>query len=154
MSDKRAIQSPINGRKGGRPQSRATLCAQELRERFAERVYAKADALFDAWESAAVGDFVEVKTAKGITRVYCRSPNPKALQSFLEQVWGKPKQIVEVPVEDEPEWDFDAVRRMGKYVDLEDAEYRRILALVKSHESVASSSTIDLSRYKIQKKTC
>lgn len=136
-----------NGRKGGRQPSKKTLIAQQMRQRLAERAFEKADAIFTAWEDTALGHYREVKNPlTGTVRVYFKPPNPFALKDMMEQVWGKPKQPIELLMEDEPEWDFEAVSRMGKYADSNDPEYLNAAAKL-----LAPPPAIDLGSYQLRR---
>jgi len=121
-----------NGMSGGRPKgslSKKTLEVRRLRARLAERVAAKADAIFDAWEDLALGHYVMVKNPlTGEQRVYKKGPNGLALKDMLEQVWGKPRQPIDINVEDEPRYDIEALQRMAKYVEPTDAEFTELNA--------------------------
>lgn len=134
-----------NGLLGGRPKgklSQKTLEVRQLRAKLAERVAAKADAIFDAWEDLALGHYVMVKNPlTGEQRVYKKGPNGLALKDMLEQVWGKPKQPIEINVDDEPDFEIEALQRMGKYVEPTDAEFTELVANTPSTPAAAVSIT-------------
>lgn len=139
-----------NGKKGGRPPSRKTLIAQMLRERMARRAYEKADRIFTAWEDVALGHYREVKNPiTGTVRVYFKPPNGLAIKDMMEQVWGKPKQPIEISDEPEPEYDVEALRRMGKYVEPNDPLYNE--ALTEALRIEQERPALDLSRFKIRR---
>jgi hypothetical protein len=119
-----------NGLLGGRPKgklSQKTLEVRQLRARLAERVAAKADAIFDAWEDLSLGHYIMVKNPlTGEQRVYKKGPNGLALKDMLEQVWGKPRQPIDINIEEQPEFEIEALQRMGKYVEPTDAEFTEL----------------------------
>lgn len=117
-----------NGIKGGRPKGTVaskTLQTQIMRARLAQRLYDKMDAIFDAWEDLALGHYIMVKNPlTGEQRVYKKGPNGLALKDMMEQVWGKPTQPITVGEhENEPDFELEALQRMGKYVEPTDAEF-------------------------------
>lgn len=115
----------INGRRGGRPVLTKTLQTQILRTRLTQRFYDEADAIFTAWRDLALGHYIMVKNPlTGEQRVYKKGPNGMAIKDMVEQVLGKAKQTIEVNIpEDEPDYDSEALQRMGKYVEPTDAEF-------------------------------
>ena len=143
-------QNPIareNGKLGGRPIATKTKIAQLMRQQLAERAFEKADAIFTAWEDMALGHYREVKNPlTGTVRVYFKPGDPSALKDMMEQVWGKPKQPIELLTEEEPEWNFEAVSRMGKYADSNDPEYLNATAKL-----LALPPAIDLASYQLRR---
>lgn len=118
-----------NGALGGRPISTKRLIAEKMRERLAERLFKKADATFDAWEDLALGHFVLIEDPlTGSKRIYKKSPNGQAIKDMFEHVVGKPRQPIDVNIEDEPRYDMEALQRMGKYVEPTDAEFTELNA--------------------------
>lgn len=143
MPDRRAISSPINARKGGRPIGTETLAAQEMRRVFIRRVQRKANAYMDAWEDLALGHFVEVPLPNGTTRVYKKSPNGMVLQNIFEHIWGKATQPIAIVEEATVNFGSEAIKRMEKYVEATDAEYKIITDQVRE-------ASIDWSHFKVR----
>ena len=118
-----------------------------MRQRFAERAFAKADAIFDAWEDTALGHYREVTNPlTGTVRVYFKPPNPLAIKDMMEQVWGKPKQPIELSIEEVPEYDYEALNRMGKYVEPNDPHFIDVTAKL-----VDRSTAIDIGAYQVRR---
>ena len=118
-----------NGKRGGRHVSSKTLQTQLLRAQLTKRFAEKADAIFDAWQDLALGHYIMVKNPlTGEQRVYKKGPNGMAIKDMVEQVMGKAKQTIEINTEEEPQFDLEALQRMGKYVEPTDAEFTELVA--------------------------
>lgn len=83
----------------GRPVEQKTLQAQKMRERLIELCSERAEEIFDALLTAAIGRY-EIKTgAGGDSRVYTKAPDVSALREICDRALGKPTNTVALDVE-------------------------------------------------------
>jgi len=88
------ITSRENGKKGGRPISSKTLIAQKIKERIAEKLYAKIDPLIDAQIESAIGVTLLKKDSKGLAYYLQEAPSTPAAKMLLDHVIGKAQESV------------------------------------------------------------
>jgi len=94
-SEKRKNASAENGRKGGRPVASKTIITQMMRERIAEKLYARINPLIDAQLNSAIGIMLKKVDSKGMPYYSEESPNTNAAKFLVEQALGRPKESIE-----------------------------------------------------------
>jgi hypothetical protein len=101
MSCKQGKYSAVNGRKGGRPKSSATLRAQIFREELSKRIEKKSEEYLTAIEDLALGHYVETKSTNGLQRVYKKSPDIRAWREVVDRAFGKVAIAIETKTDED-----------------------------------------------------
>jgi len=91
------IQSIINGKRGGRPLSQATLITTKIREKMAKKLEERFGPIIDAQLDAALGIQTEAYDKK-TNKLYYKDPGPNvvAFKTILDQVIGRAKESLEI----------------------------------------------------------